>query len=64
MIFEITKVKMIGEAAVWFHLLLVWYFEICGDMLQENKGVKGRDNKKCVDEKTDEKIKKMGHLVQ
>jgi hypothetical protein len=33
-------------------------------MLQENKGVKGRDNKKCVNEKTDEKIKKMGHLVQ
>jgi hypothetical protein len=27
-------------------------------MLQENKGVKGRDSKKCVDEKTDEKIKK------
>jgi hypothetical protein len=27
-------------------------------MLQENKGVKGRDNKKCVNEKTDEKIKK------
>jgi hypothetical protein len=26
-------------------------------MLQENKGVKGRDNKKCINEKTDKKIK-------